>query len=83
MVAHENSNQAIVGAGRYVLVEPGTAEVAFGIVDEFQGQGIGATLVRNLASIARQADLNKLIAEVLAGIMHRPDDCCVAFGAIG
>jgi len=66
VVAHENSNQAIVGAGRYVLVEPGTAEVAFGIVDEFQGQGIGAALMRNLASIARQAGLNKLIAEVLA-----------------
>ena len=59
-------NQAIVGAGRYVLVEPGAAEVAFGIVDEFQGQGIGAALMRNLASIARQAGLNKLIAEVLA-----------------
>ena len=56
----------IVGAGRYLLVEPGTAEVAFGVVDEFQGQGIGAALMRNLASIARQAGLNKLIAEVLA-----------------
>jgi RimJ/RimL family protein N-acetyltransferase len=66
VVAHENSNQTIVGAGRYLLVEPGTAEVAFGVVDEFQGQGIGAALMRNLASIARQAGLNKLIAEVLA-----------------
>jgi RimJ/RimL family protein N-acetyltransferase len=66
VVAHENSNQTIVGAGRYVLVEPGTAEVAFGVVDEFQGRGIGAALMRNLASIARQAGLNKLIAEVLA-----------------
>ena len=66
VVAHENSNQMIVGAGRYLLVEPGTAEVAFGVVDEFQGQGIGAALMRNLASIARQAGLNKLIAEVLA-----------------
>ena len=66
VVAHENSNQAIVGAGRYVLVEPGTAEVAFGIVDDCQGQGIGSALMRTLASIARQAGLNKLIAEVLA-----------------
>jgi RimJ/RimL family protein N-acetyltransferase len=66
VVAHENSKQAIVGAGRYVLVEPGTAEVAFGVVDEYQGQGIGAALMRNLSSIARQAGLNKLIAEVLA-----------------
>src|SRR5882757_8751456 len=65
VVAHKNSKQAIVGAGRYVLVEPGTAEVAFGVVDEYQGQGIGAALMRNLASIAGQAGLNKLIAEVL------------------
>jgi len=46
VVAHKNSKQAIVGAGRYVLVEPGTAEVAFGVVDEYQGQGIGAALMR-------------------------------------
>jgi RimJ/RimL family protein N-acetyltransferase len=65
-VAHENSRWAIVGAGRYVVIEPGTAEVAFGIVDEYQRQGIGAALMRNLSSIARRAGVNKLIAEVLA-----------------
>jgi RimJ/RimL family protein N-acetyltransferase len=65
--AQENSKQTIVGAGRYVVVEPGTAEVAFGVVDAHQGHGIGAALMRNLSSIARQAGLNKLIAEVLAG----------------
>jgi GNAT superfamily N-acetyltransferase len=65
-VAHENGRWAIVGAGRYVVIEPGTAEVAFGVVDEYQGQGIGAALMRNLSSIARRAGVNKLIAEVLA-----------------
>jgi ribosomal protein S18 acetylase RimI-like enzyme len=65
-VARENSKQAIVGAGRYVVVEPGAAEVAFAAVDEYQGQGIGAALMRELSSIARQAGLTKLIAEVLA-----------------
>lgn len=65
-VAHENGKPAIVGAGRYVVVEPGAAEVALGVIDEYQGQGIGAALMRNLSSIARQAGLNKLIAEVLA-----------------
>ena len=65
-VAHENSKQAIVGAGRYVVVEAGAAEVAFGVVDKYQGQGIGAALMRNLSSIARQAGLTRLIAEVLA-----------------
>ena len=66
VVARENSKPAIVGAGRYFVVEPGTAEVAFGVIDEYQGQGIGAALMRNLSSIARQAGLKKLIAEVLA-----------------
>jgi RimJ/RimL family protein N-acetyltransferase len=65
-VTHENSKQAIVGAGRYIVLEPGTAEVAFSVVDEYQGQGIGAALMRHLSSIARQVGLNKLIAEVLA-----------------
>jgi ribosomal protein S18 acetylase RimI-like enzyme len=66
VVAHEKSKQAIVGAGRYVVVEPGIAEVAFGVIDEYQGQGIGTALMRNLSSIARQAGLNRLVAEVLA-----------------
>jgi RimJ/RimL family protein N-acetyltransferase len=65
-VAQENSKPAIVGAARYVVVGPGRAEVAFGIVDEYQRQGIGAALMRNLSSIARQAGLRELIAEVLA-----------------
>jgi RimJ/RimL family protein N-acetyltransferase len=65
-VAQEKDKQGIVGAGRYVVIEPGAAEVAFGVIDEYQGQGIGAALMRNLSSIARQAGLNKLIAEVLA-----------------
>lgn len=56
----------IVGGGRYVLVRPGTAEVAFTVVDEFQGRGIGAALMRHLAAIARDAGLKELIAEVLA-----------------
>ena len=62
----EAGRTTIVGGGRYVLVRPGTAEVAFVVVDEFQGQGIGAALMRHLATIARDAGLNELIAEVLA-----------------
>jgi GNAT superfamily N-acetyltransferase len=56
----------IVGGGRYVLVRPGTAEVAFAVVDEFQGQGVGGALMRHIATIARAAGLEELIAEVLA-----------------
>ena len=58
----------IVGAGRYVVVQRGQAEVevTFGVIDGYQGQKLGLALMRNLSSIARRAGLNKLIAEVLA-----------------
>ena len=55
----------IVGGGRYVIVRPGMAEVAFAVIDEYQGQGIGGALLRHLVAIARGAGLEKLIAEVL------------------
>jgi RimJ/RimL family protein N-acetyltransferase len=64
-VAEEGGRPTIVGGGRYVVVEPGTAEVAFAVVDEYQGQGIGAALLRHVAAIARRAGLRELIAEVL------------------
>ena len=63
---NEAGRTTIVGGGRYVLVQPGTAEVAFAVVDEFHGQGIGAALMRHLVAIARDAGLDTLIAEVLA-----------------
>jgi ribosomal protein S18 acetylase RimI-like enzyme len=64
-VADEGGRPLIVGGGRYVVVQPGKAEVAFAVVDRYQGQGIGATLMRHLAAIARTAGLDELIAEVL------------------
>ena len=62
----EGGQPTIVGGGRYVVVRPGQAEVAFAVIDEYQGQGIGAALMRHLAAIARQAGLGELIAEVLS-----------------
>ena len=41
-VAQEDGRNVIVGGGRYVVVRPGTAELAFAVIDERQGQGIGA-----------------------------------------
>jgi|SRR5579864_4091845 len=64
-VAEEGGRRVIVGGGRYVVVRPPVAEVAFAVVDEYQGQGIGAALLRHLATIARNAGLKELIAEVL------------------
>jgi GNAT superfamily N-acetyltransferase len=64
-VLAEAGRTTIVGGGRYVVVRPGTAEVAFAVVDEFQGQGVGSALMRHIAIIARSAGLVELIAEVL------------------
>jgi RimJ/RimL family protein N-acetyltransferase len=66
VVANENGKPAIIGAGRYVVVQPGQAEVAFGVVDQYQGQGLGAALLRELGGVARQAGIEELIAEVLS-----------------
>jgi RimJ/RimL family protein N-acetyltransferase len=64
-LADEDGRPSIVGGGRYVVVEPGKAEVAFVVVDGYQGQGLGPHLLRHLAAIAREAGLKQLIADVL------------------
>src|ERR1700761_8207180 len=58
----ERGQPMIVGGGRYIVTEPGTAEVAFVVVDSYQGQGIGAMLTRHLVDIARAAGLENLVA---------------------
>lgn len=62
----ENGRGVIIGGARYVLVEPGKAEVAFAVVDSYQEQGVGTALMRHLAAIARHVGLKELTAEVLA-----------------
>ena len=49
------------------MAQAGTAEVAFAVIDEYQGQGIGAVFLRHLVSIARKAGLAHFVAEVLPG----------------
>jgi GNAT superfamily N-acetyltransferase len=64
-VAEEASRPVIVGGARYIVLQPGKAEVAFTVIDPYQGQGIGTALMRHLAGIAYGAGLRELIAEVL------------------
>jgi ribosomal protein S18 acetylase RimI-like enzyme len=61
----ENGRRVIAGGGRYVVVEPGQAEIAFLVVDGYQGLGIGSALARHLAGLARQSGLEGLVADVL------------------
>ncbi len=64
-LAEEDGRKVIIGGGRYIVTEPGKAEIAFVVIDDYQGQGIGTLLMRHLAVIARKAGLKELIAEVL------------------
>jgi RimJ/RimL family protein N-acetyltransferase len=65
VIEEEGGRAVIIAGGRYVAVRPGVAEVAFAVIDDYQGQGIGAALLRHLATIARGAGLNEFTAEVL------------------
>ena len=51
-VATDAGQPTIVGAGRYVVVQPGHAEVAFAIIDAYQGLGIGVRCAIWLISAA-------------------------------
>jgi GNAT superfamily N-acetyltransferase len=65
-VMEDEDGPIIIGGGRYVVWEPGKAEVAFAVIDQYQGQGVGSALMRHLLAIARQAGLKELTAEVLS-----------------
>jgi RimJ/RimL family protein N-acetyltransferase len=64
-VAQEDGKPTIIGGGRYIVFEPERAEMAFVVVDAWQGRGIGSTLMRHLVKIASDAGLQELTAEVL------------------
>ena len=57
--------QVIVGGARYIVSQPGCAEVAFAIDDPHQKLGIATHLIRHLIGIARAAELEAFVAEVL------------------
>jgi len=64
--AEQAGRNVIIGGGRYIVFEPGRAEIAFVVVDAWQGRGIGTMLLRHLVGIARDASLKELTAAVLA-----------------
>jgi GNAT superfamily N-acetyltransferase len=65
-LADEHDHSTLIGTGRYVVVEPGKAEVSFAVIDDYQAKGIGSILMRHIAEIGRKARLRELVAEVLA-----------------
>jgi RimJ/RimL family protein N-acetyltransferase len=61
----EGDHATVVGGARYIVIKPGTAELAFAVIDEYQGLGIGGLLMRHLTSIAGAGTIKELIADVL------------------
>jgi RimJ/RimL family protein N-acetyltransferase len=66
-VTEESGRPVIAGACRYMVFEPGRAEVAFGLEDKYQGQGIASAMLRRLTEIARSAGIEEFHADVLPG----------------
>ncbi|WP_354108925.1 GNAT family N-acetyltransferase [Bradyrhizobium sp. S3.12.5] len=65
VLAAQADRQIIVGGGRYIVFEPGRAEMAFVVIDAWQGRGVGSILMDHLGRIATDAGLHELTAEVL------------------
>jgi RimJ/RimL family protein N-acetyltransferase len=61
----EDGKPEIVGGARFIKLDPGAAEVAFAVIDPYQGHGIGTILMRHIAILAHPAGVQKLVAEVL------------------
>ena len=55
----------IIAVGRYDLVKPGEAEVAFLVEDQHQGRGIAQLLLEHLAQAGRERGVERFVAEVL------------------
>lgn len=64
-LVEEDGRKVVVGGGRYIVTEPAKAEIAFVVIDDYQGQGLGTLMMHHLAVIARKAQLKALVAEVL------------------
>lgn len=57
--------EKMIAVGRYDVVNPGEAEVAFLVEDSHQGRGIAQLLLEHLAQAGRERGVERFIAEVL------------------
>jgi RimJ/RimL family protein N-acetyltransferase len=64
-VLAEGGRQVIAGGARYIVTEPGSAELAFVVDDPHQKLGVATHLITHLIVIARATALQRLVAEVL------------------
>lgn len=65
LLALRGAEHRPLGHGAYVELAEGTAEVAFAVADELQGQGLGTILLAHLAEAASDNGIETFCAEVL------------------
>jgi GNAT superfamily N-acetyltransferase len=59
-------DERFIGVGRFIRgAEPRRAEVAFAVLDQYQGHGVGTVLLRHLARIAHRAGIDQFEADVM------------------
>lgn len=58
---------ALRAVGRFDVVEPGEAEVAFYVSDALHGLGLGSVLLEHLAAAGRELGVRTFVADVLPG----------------
>jgi GNAT superfamily N-acetyltransferase len=59
-------DERFIGVARFIRVaEPRRAEVAFAVLDQYQGHGIGTKLLLHLARIARETGIDQFEADVM------------------
>jgi len=68
-LASADGEETIIGGGRYVQYDPPnasrSAEIAFTVEEDYQGQGIAGMVLRHLIRIAREKGVSRFEAEVL------------------
>lgn len=62
----DDKRRRLVGVGRFDINEPGVAEAAIVVRDDYQGVGLGSTLLERMREVGRGAGLKAFMAEVLA-----------------
>jgi RimJ/RimL family protein N-acetyltransferase len=65
IVAQVDDND-IVGVGRFDVNEPGSAEAAIVVRDDYQHAGLGTAILHRMREVGRGAGLKSFTAEVLA-----------------
>src|SRR5947209_467487 len=65
LVGHHDG-RIVAAAGYDCLREPGAAEVAFAVSDDFRGRGAATRLLEQLAAIGAEHGIHRFDAEVLA-----------------